>query len=486
MKMTSIATILMTFATLVSCGDAPSTTNERASRASTQPAASNETAVQSDAISPLYKDGITDANRGDKLGKVRIHGTINANGGGEVVLYESEGRNSSEIARTRLANRAFDFGELEVGRGFYKISLNSETNATDIILNPDEPDLTLTFNSSRLTSNKKAEGSAENTGWFRYQGIETANNSEIRKLRGSMKDAGAFRARIEEQIKQKEEELVAQQHALMDEYPSTYLAKYLGWKNAKYPGNQGRFFEDMDPLDNSAVRSLAISDRIQNMMRTFSGGTDSGFLACIDLVKAHFEPNPIALESVLYTMLDGFYNTGKETICQYILDNYIFDEDCGADLSDAIRLRAQGIINLQVGKTPPNFQIDKWDGGVLDLHETCKANEYTLVMFWASWCHKCEQEMPNIGPMYAKYGYKGFEVVGVSLDQVKATWEKAISDNGMTWPNVSQLQAWNSPVIADYKVTATPTYFLLDKEAKIVLKPKRYFEVDKFLSENLK
>ena len=56
----------------------------------------------------------------------------------------------------------------------------------------------------------------------------------------------------------------------------------------------------------------------------------------------------------------------------------------------------------------------------------------------------------------------------------------------MTWPNVSQLQAWNSPVVADYKVTATPTYFLLDQEGKIVLKPKRYFEVDKFLNENLK
>ena len=56
----------------------------------------------------------------------------------------------------------------------------------------------------------------------------------------------------------------------------------------------------------------------------------------------------------------------------------------------------------------------------------------------------------------------------------------------MTWPNVSQLQAWNSPVVSEYKVTATPTYFLLDKEGQIVLKPKRYFQVDKFLSENLK
>ena len=486
MKMTAFATILLTCATIMACGDTPTQDNPTSQKKAQSDAATAENTEQSDAISPLYKDGVNDQNRGDKTGKVRIHGTINANGGGQVTLSESEGRNYSVIATTQLSNRQFDFGEIEVGRGFYKISLNGESNAADIILNPDESDLELTFNASRLSANRAATGSNENSGWFDYKTKETTNANEVRKLRQSIKDAGAFRSRIEEQIKQKEKELVDQQHALMDQYPGTFLAKYLGWKNPKYPSNKGRFFEDIDPLDNSAVRSMAPSDRIQNMMRTFSGGTDSGFLACIDIVKAHFEPNPIALESVLYTMLDGFYNTGKETICQYILDNYIFDEDCGADLSDAIRIRAQGIINLQLGKTPPNFQIDRWDGGSLDLYKTCAQNEYTLLMFWASWCHKCEQEIPNLGPVYSKYGYKGFEIVGVSLDQVRNTWEKAISDNGMTWPNVSQLQAWNSPVVSEYKVTATPTYFLLDKEGKIVLKPSSYFEVDKFLSEKLK
>ena len=49
-------------------------------------------------------------------------------------------------------------------------------------------------------------------------------------------------------------------------------------------------------------------------------------------------------------MLDGFYNTGKEDICLYILDNYIYDEDCGADLSDVIKQRAEGIVNLQLGR----------------------------------------------------------------------------------------------------------------------------------------
>ena len=485
MKMTTLSTLLFASWIMVAC-NADSPAGSSASKTTETVNASAEAAPQTAQVSSLYKDGTNDQNRGDKVGLVRVHGTMTSSVSGDVILYESESRNTSEIARTKLVNRSFDFGELELGRGFFKISYNGETNATDIIINPDEPELYIEFKSSRLSATKSAVASVENTAWFAYQTKQTQHDQAIRKLRQGIKDAGAFRSRIEGQIKAKEDEFSDEQHAMMDANPGTYFAKWLGWKNPKYPSLQGRFFEDIDPLDNSAVRSMALSDRIQKMMRAFSGGTDSGFLACIDLVKAHFEPNPVALESVLYSMLDGFYNTGKETICQYILDNYIFDEDCGADLSDAIRLRAQGIINLQVGKTPPNFQIDKWDGGTLDLYATAKQNEYTLIMFWASWCHKCEQEMPNIGPMYAKHGYKGFEVIGVSLDQVRATWEKAISDNGMTWPNVSQLQAWNSPVVGDYKVTATPSYFLLDKDSKIVLKPKRYFEVDKFLNENLK
>ena len=117
--------------------------------------------------------------------------------------------------------------------------------------------------------------------------------------------------------------------------------------------------------------------------------------------------------------------------------------------------------------------------------ETAKANKYTMVMFWASWCHKCEQEIPVLIPVYAKYEGRGFEAIGVSLDQARSTWVGVIEGRGMQYPNVSQLQGWDSPIVKDYKITSTPTYFLLDSEGKIVLKPKRIYEVDAFLAKNL-
>jgi thiol-disulfide isomerase/thioredoxin len=485
--MTWIASTLLIV--LSACNDsAPAPTSAKVEKSK---AAISETSVaatgdQTNRVSPSYKNGTNDQNKGDKTGSVRLHGNIAVAPGSMMYLYVTEARNKALLDSAEVEGGIFNFPNLEVGRGFYELVLNGKANNnTQIILNPDESDVYLEFKSPRLTGNKLAPKSRENTAWFNYIKLENKNKNEIQNLRKGLKDS-PYRARIEEQIRGKELELVQTQHDMMDQYAGSYFAKVLSWKNPMYPSSQGKYFEDMNPLDNSLIHTLAISDRIQGMMVKFSKGEDSGFLACIDIIKAHFEPNPKTLESALYAMLDGFYNTGKEDICQYILDNYIFDEDCGADLSDVIRQRAQGIINLQVGKTPPNFNIEAFSGGKVNLMKTAAENQYTLVMFWASWCHKCEQEIPVLIPLYARYGNKGFEAIGVSIDASRKSWADVIEGRGMQYLNVSQLQGWDSPIVKDYKITSTPTYFLLDNKGEIVLKPKRIFEVDAFLTRNMK
>jgi len=467
---------------LTACGGNTSSTEVETAGVVVQ---NTESSTQTDVVSPRYKNGTNDQNRGDKTGIIRLHGSLPAANGSMLHLYLTEARTMTLIDSAVVEGAVFNFPSVEVSRGFYELVLNGKANnKTLIVLNPDESDVNLQFKSSRLGANRTAPESRENTAAFAYFQLESRNRNEIKTLRKGMRDS-PYRKRIEAQVKEKELELVQAQHDMIDQYPGTYFAKYLSWKNPKYPNSQGRFFEDMDPFDNSVVHSIILSDRITEMMKKYSKGEESGFLACIDIIKSHFEPNNVTLESALYAMLDGFYNTGKEDICQYILDNFIFDEDCGADLSDVIRQRAQGIINLQVGKTPPNFKIAAYGGGEINLMETVAKNKYTLVMFWASWCHKCEQEVPVLIPLYTQYHGNGFEAIGVSIDQNHATWTKAIEDNGMNYPNVSQLLAWDSPIVKQYKITATPAYFLLDSKGVIVLKPKRVHEVASFLALNL-
>ena len=431
---------------------------------------------------PDFLNGIDDDNRGDKVGKVDFSGTIEARNG-MLYLFETEGRNIAVLDSTTMVNGQFDFGKVEVGRGFYGLGYERIKKTADIVMNPDEADLRIEFQNGRLVGGRT--DSRENRAWFAYRGAEAANKNQIRQLR---KKRRGNEAAIDAQIEAKEKELAQTQHKFIRDYPGTYMAKFLTWKQPRFLGNKGTFLSDIDMSDNSLVRSMALPDRIQSMMRAFSDGKTSGFLSCIDIVKASCEENPVVLEFALYNMLDGFYNMKTqdgEVICQYILDNYIFDEDCGANLSDVIRQRAQGIINLRVGNTPPNFKIPDPSGKVIDLSKEVAAHEYTLVMFWASWCHKCEQEIPNLVPMYQEMNPRGFGMVGISVDQQKAAWTKAIADNQIPWPNVSQLKGWDAPITDDYKITQTPTYFLLDKEGKIVMKPERWFEVQRFLQSRI-
>lgn len=472
---------------LMACGSAETPSRETAASISAPatPAAKAAPAVQGgpqvigSLQNPNFKEGTNDQNRGDKSGTVALKGTVKTSSS-YVYLFETEGRNNAVVDSARIQDGAFDFGGIEISRGFYGLGIKRGKANTRIILNPDEPNVHLDYTNSRMTS--ALTESKENKGWYAFNGAAGAINNSIRAMRKKRK---GNEVAIDAQIVLKESELVRTQHNFIDQNQGTYLAKYLGWQNPKFIGDRGSYFNDIDMTDNSLVHSMALPDRIQSFMRTFSQGNESGFLACIDLVKSSVEDNPVVLEFALYNMLDGFYNTGMEAICQYILDNYIFDEDCGANLSDVIRQRAEGIINLQVGKTPPNFNIPNPNGQMVDLNRYCSEHEYTLVMFWASWCHKCEQEIPNLVPMYENFNPRGFGLIGVSVDQTPQAWSAAIENNNIPWENVSQLQGWDAPVTDDFKITQTPTYFLLNREREIVLKPKRWFDINNFLKSKL-
>jgi len=101
-----------------------------------------------------------------------------------------------------------------------------------------------------------------------------------------------------------------------------------------------------------------------------------------------------------------------------------------------------------------------------------------LIDFWASWCKPCRIEMPNMVALYKKYKEKGFEILGVSLDKDKDKWVQAIKEDGITWPQVSDLKFWNSEAVKLFNVKAIPYTVLVDKEGKIFAKGLRGAELE--------
>lgn len=93
---------------------------------------------------------------------------------------------------------------------------------------------------------------------------------------------------------------------------------------------------------------------------------------------------------------------------------------------------------------------------------------YVLIDFWASWCGPCRREMPTVVESYKQYHDKGYEIVGVSLDNNGDAWKQAVKAMGMSWPQMSDLKGWQCAAAAPYGVMSIPSNVLVDPQGVII------------------
>lgn len=142
-------------------------------------------------------------------------------------------------------------------------------------------------------------------------------------------------------------------------------------------------------------------------------------------------------------------------------------------------------------KLPGNFM--PLEGKVLtggELDWASYRGKVVLVDFWATWCGPCVAELPNVKENYKKYHDKGFDVVGISLDQARDKLDKFIEKEEIPWTQmydevIQKGEGWNHPMAQFYGINAIPAAILLDKDGKVVSMAARGDELPKLLEKLL-
>lgn len=111
-------------------------------------------------------------------------------------------------------------------------------------------------------------------------------------------------------------------------------------------------------------------------------------------------------------------------------------------------------------------------------------SNYTVVVFGASWCPKCKEELPEIVKLYSKWKSKGVEVVFLALEEDKNTFINFAKR--FPFISYSDNKKWESKIVKDYYVFSTPTMFLLDSKREIILRPNSVKQLDTWVDWYLK
>lgn len=138
---------------------------------------------------------------------------------------------------------------------------------------------------------------------------------------------------------------------------------------------------------------------------------------------------------------------------------------------------------IRQGYKAPELALPAASGDTVKLSSL--KGKVVLLDFWASWCGPCRISNKGLVKLYPKYKDKGFEILGVSLDEDRSDWQKAVKKDKVSWLQVIDNGGWESKTVNQWKISAIPTSYLINKDGTLVAMDLEGKELEKALKELL-
>jgi peroxiredoxin len=226
--------------------------------------------------------------------------------------------------------------------------------------------------------------------------------------------------------------------------------------------------------DARLYKSGLLKEAIENhiwFIENSSGGLDAVFKdlnASIDLIINPLKDDTEKFNLIATKMFEVLEERSLFTSAEYLAKKLLEEEDCGC-LNPEFEKRMQKYGAIAEGETAADIHFGAatyYPDGVTARKLSEVNAAYKLVVFAAGWCTHCTEELPKIAAYYPTLKEKNVEVILVSLDENASDFAKFAAP--FPFISTTDYKKWEGQAALDYQVYATPSYFLLDKDLKIV------------------
>jgi len=406
-----------------------------------------------------------------------------------VILYEVTPISSLFIANTEINEEGYFEFQLDstITQGMYKLvyALPQEENNFDIIYNAKE-DVELNFNQetgieykssieNQLVSsytNSMSLVSQSIGNFFQQQSTDTLALASIFKTQRETQTN--FEAAAEGTIAS--HFIKANRPYIPNEFEDikTYI------NNLKI-----HFFDYVDFNNKTLQSSSFFIERILNYVFGMSSETEDDSIIYKSNIDDVFLAMNDADQEIKSTLLEVLWqqmvDTGFEDVANYISDKYLIslaEELNDTELVDGLTL----FKSLSINNKAPDFSFDILDGEqkiASSLYDLDVAEQY-IIVFWSSACGHCLEEIPLLQSYLKTLETRNIQVVAIGLEDKPNRWQREISKYP-EFIHILGLGKWDFPLVKTYNVNSTPTYYVLDKDKKIISKPYDIEALKKFL-----
>lgn len=260
-------------------------------------------------------------------------------------------------------------------------------------------------------------------------------------------------------------------------YPKTIVKNPQEYLN----NTKEHFFDKIDFFDENLKNSTVLSEKVIDYIFGLHTSDDVEvqnklYKKATEEVLKKVQSDALQSKDIQELLLFNFSTIQNIPMVDYLMSIY---KKLPKDLQDTSLINdVEDKMRLAIGKKAPNFTWEKDEKK--SLYQQKNAENYLLV-FWSTTCSHCLKEIPQLYD-YTKNDKK-LKVIAVALEDDELGFNY-YSENYPEWTNILSLGKWKNGIAQKYKISATPTYFVLDSNKKIVATPEFLKDVKEFLKNN--